>query len=132
MGQDTIRVLLISETEQGCSNLRRLLESRGCHCWFVGSFDDVAALFHQHSFQMVLSTIPFHQYDRFLRRLSELPSTVFQSFQVEQGCWWLPIVRKGKDCLGAPALRANEFLGAVEQIVEEIHPGRELTLRVGS
>jgi hypothetical protein len=132
MTQGTVRILLIGETEHGCSNLRRLLEKRGCRCWFGGSFDEGVALFDQHSFHIVLSTIPFHQYDRFLVRLSSLPSTVFQCFQVEDGCWWLPVVRNGEECLGAPALRASEFLRVFDRIVEEVHPGRELTARAGS
>jgi hypothetical protein len=132
MSEDTIRVLLIGETEHGCSHVRRLLEKRGCSCWFGKSFDEGAELFDRHSFHMVLSTVPFHQYDQFLVRLRQLPSTVFQCFQVEDGCWWLPVVRKGEECLGAPALRASEFLGALDQIVEELRPARDLASREGS
>jgi hypothetical protein len=129
MGRDVIRVLLISETEHDCSNMRRLLENRGFRCWFGSSFDEAAALFDQHSFHLVVSTIRFHQYDGYLHKLSALPSTVFQCFQVEDGCWWLPVARSGQACLGAPALRAGEFLGAINQTVEEIRPRRALAAR---
>src|SRR5271154_5439931 len=30
-------------------------------------------------------------------------STVFYSCPIEDGCWWLPLVRCGQKCLGAPA-----------------------------
>jgi len=92
----------------------------------------VVALFDQHAFHMVFSTIPFQRYERFLFKLSALPSTVFQSFPVEKGCWWLPIVRKGKKCLGAPAMRERELLGAVDEVVKETRPEREQALRAGS
>jgi len=132
MGQKAIRVLLISETEHGCSNLRNVLEIRGCLCCFGSSFEEAAALFERHSFHLVLSTIPFHQYDRLLVRLSGLPSTVFQSFLVEDGCWWLPLARCGVGCLGAPAMRANELLGAIEQIVIEARSRPEMTSHAGA
>src|ERR1700728_1383335 len=110
MSQDTIRVLLIGESEHGCAHVRRLLEKRGCQCWFGRSFDEGAALFVEHRFHVILSTIPFHQFGRFLAKLKNVPSTVFQCCQVENGCWWLPIVRQGRERVGAPARRASEFL----------------------
>jgi hypothetical protein len=122
MSPGTIRVLLICESEHGCAHVRRLLEKRGCECWIGRSFDEGAALFVEHYFHMILSTIPFHRYDRFLTRLKNLPSTVFQCCQVEDGYWWLPLVRHGEECVGQPALRANEFLAAFDEIVAEIRP----------
>jgi hypothetical protein len=129
MEQATIRVLLLSETEHGCVNLRRGLEKRGCLCWFGSSFNEAAALFGRHSFQLVISTIPFHQYDGLLARLAGLPSTVFQYFPVEDGSWWLPVAQNGKPCVGAAALRPNEFMGAVNHIIEEISRVRTLASR---
>ena len=131
MDQEAIRVLLISETEHGCSNLRRALEIRECKCVFAGSFNEAASLIDQHSFHLVLCTISFLEYDRLLAKLSELPATVFQSFLVEDGCWWLPLAKNGKPCIGTPALRANEFVGAIDHILEEVRPKREKVLRVG-
>ncbi len=131
MDQEAIRVLLISETEHGCSNLRRKLESRGCQCQFGSSLLEAAALFGKSSFHLVISTIPFHQYDQLLVKLSQLPSTVFQCFMVEDGCWWLPLANNAKPCMGAPALRANEFMGAIEQVVHENRPNREMVAGAG-
>jgi hypothetical protein len=34
---------------------------------------------------------------------------VFYSLRVEEGYWWLPVLRLGKECLGTPALRGGEF-----------------------
>jgi hypothetical protein len=131
MEQVAIRVLLISETEHGCSNLRRKLESRGCHCMFGSSFLEAAELFGKNSFHLVISTIPFHQYDQLLIKLSKLPSTVFQCFMVEDGCWWLPLAKNAQPCMGAPALRANEFMSAIEQVLYANRPKREMIAGVG-
>jgi hypothetical protein len=131
MEQEAIRVLLISETEHGCSNLRRKLEARGCQCRFGSSFLEATALFGKNSFHMVISTIPFHQYDQLLIKLSKLPSTVFQCFMVEDGCWWLPLAKNANPCMGAPALRANEFMGAIEQVLQENRPKLKMVVRVG-
>ena len=129
MRQDAIRVLLLSETEHGCANLRKLLEKRGCHCRFGSSYNEAVALFEQHTFNLVLSTIPFQQYDHLLAKLSGLPATVFQCFLVEDGCWWLPLAQAGRPCLGSAALRADEFLEVVGQIVEEIRTVRPVASR---
>jgi hypothetical protein len=131
MDQEAIRVLLISETEHGCSNLRRKLESIGCQCRFASSYLEASTLFGKSSSHLVISTIPFQQYDQLLIKLSQLPSTVFQCFMVEDGCWWLPLAKNAKPCMGAPALRANEFMAAIERIVEDNRPRRELVARVG-
>jgi hypothetical protein len=129
MRQDAIRVLLLSETEHGCANLRKLLEKRGCHCKFGSSYNEAVELFGRHAFHLVLSTIPFQQYDHLLTKLSGLPAAVFQCFLVEDGCWWLPLAQRGQPCLGAPALRADEFLEVVGQIVEEIRAVRPVASR---
>src|SRR6516225_2972585 len=28
---------------------------------------------------------------------------------VEEGCWWLPVLQNGEDCLGTAAFRPNQF-----------------------
>jgi hypothetical protein len=124
MNEASIRVLLISETEHGCSNLRGRMELRNYRCWFASSFDEAAEHFRKQSFHLVISTIRFHQCDGLLARLAGLPSTVFQCFLVEDGCWWLPVAREGQECLGAPALRAEEFLGEIDRTVAELRAER--------
>jgi hypothetical protein len=36
-------------------------------------------------------------------------ASVYYTFPVENGCWWLPTVRRGEQCHGAPAFRRHEF-----------------------
>jgi hypothetical protein len=51
-------------------------------------------------------------------------STLFYSLPVERGCWWLPAVREGEYCLGAPALSPKEFAAAIDELSLELQIGR--------
>jgi hypothetical protein len=48
--------------------------------------------------------------------LDGVPVTVFLCLPVEDGCFWLPAIDGGKDCLGSPALRPSEFASALEEM----------------
>jgi len=45
--------------------------------------------------------------------------SVFYTFPVENGCWWLPTLRRGQDCHGTPAFRRNEFPFELERILRD-------------
>jgi hypothetical protein len=49
---------------------------------------------------------------------------VFYAYPVENGCWWLPLMKGGQECVGAPALRPREFVGALDQTLKEIRANR--------
>lgn len=115
-----VKVLVIGETNHGSSYLRGQLESRGCRCWFAQSSAESIALFAVHSFQMILSTVPLHLHDPLLDKLSGSDCAVFCSYPVEDSCWWLPVVHRGRKCLGTPALRPSEFLGELGKMVKTI------------
>ena len=120
MHQGTVRVLVIGETDNGSSYLRGQLESRGCLCWFARSTEESIALFGQHSFHLILSTIPVHQDNPLLAELGDSNCTVFSSCPVEDGCLWVPLVRCGQRCSNAPALRSSEFIIELNQMLEGI------------
>jgi hypothetical protein len=120
MNQGTIRVLLIGETKNGSSYLGGQLESRGCRCWFARSTVEGVALLAQQSFHLILSTAPLHRGDPLLAELGDAKCTVFYSYPVEDGCWWVPVLHGGQKCLGAPALRPSEFIGELDRMVKEI------------
>ncbi len=44
--------------------------------------------------------------------------SIFYTFPVENGCWWLPALRRGQDCHGAPAFRRNEFPVELERMLQ--------------
>jgi len=45
--------------------------------------------------------------------------SIFYTFPVENGCWWLPTLRDGQDCHGAPAFRRNEFPLELERMLRD-------------
>jgi len=61
--------------------------------------------------------------------LSGSPTTLFYALRVEVGCWWVPLLRLGEECFGAPALRPSEFADALDEVLKEI---RANSTRCGS
>jgi len=45
--------------------------------------------------------------------------SIFYTFPVENGCWWVPALRRGQECHGAPAFRRNEFPFELERILQD-------------
>jgi CheY-like chemotaxis protein len=115
-----VKVLLLGESEKGWSYLVRRLEQNGCHCWFAKSVEEALALFDANNFQLVLSTKPLRLANAIVARLGESNCSAFYCCPVESGCWWLPVVNHGKECLGAPALRPSEFVSTLDGIVRDI------------
>jgi hypothetical protein len=115
-----LKVLLLGESAQGVFYLLRRLELLGCDCRFATSTEGAMALMDRHNFQLILSTLPLHEIDPLLPLLSESHCTVFCSYPVQDSCWWLPFVRHGQKCLGAPAFRPNEFTSFLGQLIKDI------------
>jgi hypothetical protein len=120
MSADGVNVLLLGESAKGPSSLLRRLENWGCDCSFATSTEEAVALFHHHAFRLILSTLPLHRLNRLLDQLGESDCTVFFTCPVEDGCWWVPLVRHGQKCLGTPALLPSEFAELLPRLVKEI------------
>lgn len=65
------------------------------------------------------STVPPEQRRQLVAGLTGSKSSVFYSVPVENGCWWLPALRRGRNCHGAPAFRRNEFPLEVERMLKD-------------
>jgi len=120
MSQEAVRVLLLGETAKASSHLLWHLEQRGCYCWFASSAEQSIALFKKHRFPLILSTNPMRQATQMVSLLGQSNCSVFYAYPVETGCWWLPLMKDGQKCLGAPALRPREFIGVLDQMLKEI------------
>jgi hypothetical protein len=120
MDRPTVSVLLLGERETGLSHLRRQLENRGCRCAFAHSTSEGLAQFGPHYFQLILSAMPLQLADSLLAELGDSACTAYYSYQVEDGCWWLPVARHGEKCFGAPGLRPSEFVAALDEMLREI------------
>lgn len=64
------------------------------------------------------STVSPEQRRQLVAELVGSEVSIFYTFPVENGCWWLPTLRHGKDCHGTPAFRRNEFPFELERILQ--------------
>jgi hypothetical protein len=92
----------------------------------VNSYEEARHLIVTEAFELVLSVIPPRE--NAISTLAELlagtQASVFYAHPVEDSCWWLPALRNGLQCLGAPALRPGEVTSLLDQLVEEIRERR--------
>lgn len=65
------------------------------------------------------STVPVEQRRLLASELLDSDVSIFYTFPVENGCWWLPTLRRGRDCHGAPAFRRNEFPQELERVLQD-------------
>jgi hypothetical protein len=107
-----IKVLLVGQTARSSLQLLQWLDNRGCQCHFASSCNDACILISQTAFDLVISQ--FELQDRtaypLLDRLLGSTATLFFSKPVENGCWWLPMLVRGRESVGAHGLRPGEFL----------------------
>jgi hypothetical protein len=116
------RALLIGETAQGASHLASGFQELELVCSWVSSYERARSCLSAKAFSIVLSPVR-------LCGASGLPlidllegsrATLFYSYPVEHGCWWLPALRHGGRCFGSPALRSSELVSALEQLIADI------------
>jgi hypothetical protein len=117
-----VRVLLVADSPKMFSSCRRRLETNGCHCEFVESEREVWNVLEQRQFDIVLSVHKggSTRTESLGALLSGSRTTLFYALPVERGCWWVPILRVGEECFGAPALRPAEFSSALDEVIEQI------------
>ena len=65
------------------------------------------------------STVTPEQRRQLAFELAGTRTSIFYSFPVENGCWWLPALRRGRDCHGTPAFRRSEFPREIERILQD-------------
>jgi hypothetical protein len=130
MNTQLMRVLLVGRGAKGSLSLLHHLEKRGCKCEVVTSSSEAARLFVDRAFDLVLCTDLVERFDSLIASLIGSRTTLFLCHPVEDGCWWLPAVRHGEKCLGAPALRLAEFGFALEGLAEEIESEKHLPRQV--
>lgn len=117
----TVRVLFLSQAANHPSRLRRHLEELGCQCRAASCAEECLALLGEQTFDLLLSTHPVHLDSALITRIENSPCSAFFRLPVEDGFWWVPIVDRGSRCLGAPALRREEFLETIDRIVGDAH-----------
>lgn len=113
---DGFGVLLIGESARSFTHITRRLEQHGCRCRFVDSYEQARVIILNEPFDLILSVIPPRE--NAISSLAEMllgtGASIYYAQLVEDGCWWLPALRRGERCFGAPALRPSEFAALLD------------------
>ena len=121
-----IRVLLLGESSSNFPQLQKSLERRHCSCRKVHSYEEAHRVLEEETPDIVLSAIPPQPgaISSLTERLAGSKASFYYAYPVENGCWWLPALRRGERCFGAPAMRPGMFTGVIDQVVETIRAER--------
>jgi len=106
-----IEVLLVGQTAGSSFQLLQWLDNIGCKCHFAGTYRDACTLISQTAFDLVISQLELPDRTAYPLRdwLRGSTATLFFSKRVENGCFWLPMLVRGTEWVGAHALRPEEF-----------------------
>ena len=117
-----VKVLLVGESPQLFFLHQKHLERNGCECRFAGSERTAWEMLGRHQFDLVLSlhTSREARWPSLRVLLSGSQTTLFYALRVEVGYWWVPMLRLGKECFGAPVLRPDEFANSLDELLKEI------------
>lgn len=114
-----INVLVVGDSPHLFSSFRRL-ERLGCECHFAESHREVSALLSHTKLDIVLSLYTHQRLSQMMALLAGRRVSMFYMLPVEEGCWWLPVLRNGENCLGTPAIRTTEFTYVLIEIIKGI------------
>jgi hypothetical protein len=117
-----IRVLIVGDSPQSFFHHQKYLERNGCECEFAECEHEAWKMLGQREFDIVLSLHANRESHspRLAVLLSGTQTTLFYALRLEVGCWWVPLLKLGEECFGAPALRPSEFANALEGVLKEI------------
>jgi hypothetical protein len=120
----TIKILLVGEDLNQHSQLAQRLASWGAERQYASSCSQACALLKEQAFDLVISllTLTDGSASQMIPLLEGSPATLFCAQPVAIGCWWLPVIERGKLCWGAPGLRAKEFGELLYRMVSRCLP----------
>jgi DNA-binding response OmpR family regulator len=115
----SIQVLLVGKDLRTNSPLVSRLRSLGCQCAVANSLQDAEMMLGTHDYDFVLSAFALTDNNSLslLSLLEGRPVTLFFSFGVARGCWWLPALELGERRWGEPAMRPQEFLAYLKSLI---------------
>jgi hypothetical protein len=113
-------VLLVGRNGSWGTLVLKSLEKFGAELSFAAPQTVTSEYVRNGAYSLVLldSTVPPEQRRQLASELAGSEASIFYTFPVENGCWWLPTLRCGQDCHGAPAFRRNEFPFELERILQ--------------
>lgn len=119
MDAPQLTVLLLGENQAGWVSLQKQLQKRGCRCGLASSAAEAIGRLGARDYDLILTSVTVAQIESCLAELGGFQPNVFYCHPVEDGCWWLPVVRHGRKCFGAPGVRGAEFLSVLDQIIRD-------------
>ncbi len=115
-----MKALLAESGASGMLQLRVLLERKGYECHMAGSLREVRAELSNQTFDLFVS--PTHLHDggacQTIPLLVGSSCTAFFALSVDEGCLWIPVVDRGRECLGSATLHPQEFRKVLEGILD--------------
>jgi hypothetical protein len=96
------------------------LRERHCTCLYAESSQEAEQLLREEAPALLLAES--HSCGIAPQKLVELllkvgTADAYCAHGVETGCWWLPMVVKGRACLGSPALRPSQFARVLDELI---------------
>ena len=116
-----ISVLLVGDSPHMFSFLRPCLEKLGCECYFAKTCEEISDLLTDIDLHIVLSLNTGQNLADMMLLLGSNCLSMFHLVSVENGCWWLPVLRNGEDCLGRSAVNTEEFTLILAEMAPDIH-----------
>lgn len=114
-------VLLVGRSGSWGSSVLKSLEKLGSELSYVPPQTATAEYVTSGAYALVLldSTVSPEQRRELASNLIGSRSSIFYTFPVENGCWWLPALLHGQDCHGSPAFRRSEFPNELERVLRD-------------
>jgi hypothetical protein len=113
-------VLLVGRSGSWGTLVLKSLEKFGSELSFAAPQAVTSEYVRRGAYNLILldSTVPPEQRRQLVSELVGSEASIFYTFPVENGCWWLPTLHRGQDCHGTPAYRRNEFPLELERILQ--------------
>ncbi|MBI3485021.1 MAG: hypothetical protein HY012_07710 [Acidobacteria bacterium] len=126
--------LLVGANVQSYLGLQRQLSKRGWESCLVCSCQEALTLLAKKDFDLVISGLSLSdgKGSGLIPLLTGRNTNLFFYLQVEDGCWWLPAIRRGKECWGAAAIPWKDFGASVETLLEEAKSDSSETFMAGN
>ncbi len=114
-------ILLVGRNGSWGTLVLKSLQKFGCDLSYVAPQAVTSEYVRKGAYNLILldSTVPPEQRRQLASELIGSEASIFYTFPVENGCWWLPTLHRGEDCHGAPAFRRNEFPFELERILQD-------------
>ncbi|MGH9860675.1 MAG: hypothetical protein ACRD5F_11685 [Candidatus Acidiferrales bacterium] len=122
MAAEALRVLVV---EDGCDSsgiLSQRLEDAGSVCRRARSIAHARGLLTGETFDLVLSSmrLPDGSARLLIPLLIDSEASLFCAQAMNDGCWWLPAVYRGRNCWGmANPMRSEEFAFLLEELAQQ-------------